>query len=56
MDMIILDQRMIHCHLPQSTIESQNIGEVVLDRNNRVIVVQWEVVLIARRQKGEPQL
>jgi hypothetical protein len=56
MDMKIPDQRMIHCHLPQSRIQSQNIGKVVLDRNSRVIVVQWKVVLIARRLKGEPQL
>jgi hypothetical protein len=52
MDMKILDQGMIHCHLPQSRTQSQNIGEVVLDRNNRVIVVRWKLVLIARRLKG----
>ena len=52
MDMKILDQRMIHCHLHQSRMQIQNIGEVMLDRNNRVIVVRWKVVLIARWLQG----
>lgn len=51
MDMKILDQRMIHCPLHQRN-QSRNIGELMLDRNNRLLEVQLKVVLIAQQLKG----
>lgn len=53
MGMKTLDQRIAHHPLHQSKIQSQNIGEVLLDRNNKLLALQLSILvgLIAQQLK-----